>query len=133
MRKAGWILAIVFMTALSLGGLYNGTNEFDDATSALQTSVYWGQFLYGFLGLLGAVGIARRRPWSVTVSVAWGIASAYVAAVASFAFHDPTMTQEGTLTGVIAAGVSVLAVSALIVWAARVATRAPDAAPKAPA
>ena len=119
------------MAALSLGGLYNFTNEFGDQTSALQASVYWGQLLYGILGLLGAVGLARRRPWCVTVTAAWGVASAYVASVASFAFHDPAFIEEGTVAGVVGAGVSVLAVSALVVWAARVAVRAPSA-PKVP-
>lgn len=109
----------------SIAGLHNATSELSSAVTPLQLSVGFGQLLYGFLGCIGAVGLARRRPWCVTIIAAWGVAAAYVAAVASFVFHDPTFAEEGTTAGVVAAGVSVLVVSSLVVWAARVATRQP--------
>ena len=109
----------------SIAGLYNATNELPSAVTPLQLSVGFGQLLYGFLGGIGAVGLARRRPWCVPIIAAWGLAAAYVASVASFVFHDPAFSEEGTAAGVVAAGVSVLVVSSLVVWAARVATRTP--------
>ena len=125
MKQAGWIVALGVLLVTSIAGLRNATNELASAVTPLQLSVGYGQLLYGFLGGLGAVGLARRRPWCVTIIAAWGVAAAYVASVASFVFHDPTFSEEGTAAGVIAAGVSVLAISSLVVWAARVATRTP--------
>jgi predicted anti-sigma-YlaC factor YlaD len=55
----------------------------------------------------------------------------YTATVASFAFHDPTFSQQGTLIGSASTFVATGAIAALIVWAARVAMRPADA-PKTP-
>ena len=80
---------------------------------------------YGALGVLAGVGLARRRPWCVTVSAAWAVSATYAAAVASFAYSDPSFSKEGTVTGAIAAFLGSAAIGSLVVWAARVATRTP--------
>ena len=125
MRKAGWITAIVILLATGLLGLWNASSEFGEPTTGLQQSVWFGVALYGALGVLAGVGLARRRPWCVTVSAAWAVSTTYVASVASFAYSDPSFNKEGTVTAVIAACLGSAAIGSLVVWAARVATRAP--------
>jgi hypothetical protein len=124
MRKTGWVLAIAVLFLTGFLGVLNGVREIGDVHSRLQLTVTCGVLLYGLLGIAGGIGLARRRPWSVRVSVVWAIVVTYVATVASFAFHDPTFSQEGTIAGVVGAGVSTALIGAAVVWAARVATRA---------
>ena len=128
MRKAAWILAIVVIGLTGLVGLYEGPRDIGGAETTLQKSVSIAVTLYGLFGVLGAIGLARRKPWSVPVVAAFALAVMYAATIASFAFHDPTISQEGTLAGVIGAGVSTAVFGALMVWAARSATRLPPPA-----
>lgn len=99
--------------------------------TVLQNSVAFGDLLFGVLGLLAAIGMWRRRPWTVTVTVAWAVSVVCTATVASFSFSDPTFQEPGTMIGTIATGLSTAIVTGLIVWAARVATR-PSGAAAAP-
>jgi hypothetical protein len=122
MRKAAWIVAMVLTGITGCMGLLNGPRELGSATTPLQQSVSIGVTLYGVLGVLAAIGLWRRRPWSVTVATAWALVVCYVATVASFAFSDPGFEQQGTTAGVIGACVSTLLIGALVVWAARVST-----------
>jgi len=110
-------------------GLYNAVNELPRAEGRLQLSVGVAQVLYGLLGVIATVGFIRRRPWVVTVSAAWGLAATYTAAVASFAFHDPSLSQEGTLAGVLGAGIACLVMTAIFVWFARVTVRSAPSVP----
>ena len=128
MKKVGRFLAIAVLLVTAYLGLTEGLSDLGSGGTALQGSVSFAVSLYGVLGLLGAVGLIRRRPWIVTVTVAWWVAAAYAATVASFAFHDPALEKDGTLAGMAGAFVSVCVVGALIVWAARVAVR-PDVVP----
>ena len=112
-------------------GLYNAVNELPHEEPRWQLSVGFAQLLYGFLGLLATVGFIRRRPWVVTITAAWGLAATYTASVASFAFHDPSLAQEGTVAGIVGAGVACLVMTALFVWFARVTVRAPAKVPPA--
>lgn len=124
MKKVGWILSILALFASGFSGLNETAGSTSDVpTTGLQQLVWFSVALYGVLGVLGGVGLLRRRPWCVTVSVAWAVAVICAASVASFAFHDPQLQQTGTLTGVIGAFASTAVVGALVVWAARVATR----------
>lgn len=126
MKRAGWVAAIVLLVVTGLSGLVEtAMPESDSPTTGWQQLVWFSVALYGVLGILGGVGLARRRPWCVTVSAVWAMAVVCAATVASFAYSDPAFAQEGTLTGTIAAFVSTSVLGALIVWAARVATRAP--------
>lgn len=126
MRKAAWILSIVLLLGSGVIGLLNASREWDDPSGALQRSVTLGVLLYGVLGVAGGVGLALRRGWSVAVAAAWGITVTYVATVASFAFHDPTFSQSGTVAGTAASGVATALITIFVVWAARSATRAPS-------
>jgi hypothetical protein len=125
MRKLGRALAIGTLIVTGLLGLSNASTEFGEPTTGWQQSVWFGVALYGALGVLAGVGLARRRPWCVTLSTAWAITVTYVSTVASFAYSDPGFTKEGTVTGVIAACLGSAAIGLLVVWAARVATRTP--------
>jgi hypothetical protein len=125
MRKAAWILAIVLIGITGALGLYNGPRDLGDGVTPLQKSVSIAVTLYGVFGVTGAIGLARRRRWSVTVIAAWALAVMYAATIASFAFHDPAFSEEGTLAGVIGASVSTAVIGALMIWAARSGTRVP--------
>jgi hypothetical protein len=123
MRKATWILALALLSVTAFFGLYNGPRELSGGTTNLQRSVSIGVILYGVFGLVGVVGLARKRPWVVTVCAIWALVVVYVASVASFAYHDPSLSQGGTIVGVFAAGIVTALIGAFVVWAASVATR----------
>jgi hypothetical protein len=124
MKKTGWILAIAVLLVTAIAGLAEGISDLALAAPPLQRSVTLAVSLYGILGAFGAVGLMRKRPWVVPVTVAWSIPTVYAATVASFAFHDPTFEQQGTRTGTIASFITSAVIVVLVVWAARVATKA---------
>jgi peptidoglycan/LPS O-acetylase OafA/YrhL len=131
MRKASWLLAITLLLVTGGIGLYNGSVEYATGATHLQRSVSVAGFLQGLFGVIAAVGLARRRPWSVYATAAWAVCMLYTASVASFAYHDPTFANTGTATGVAMAAIVVALIGAAVVWAARVATRTPNL-PRAP-
>jgi drug/metabolite transporter (DMT)-like permease len=129
MRKVSWIVAIFLMALTGILGLYNGPRELGSvASSTLQQTVAFGAALYGVLGLVGAVGLARRRSWSVTIAVAWAVSVVYVATVASFAFHDPRFAHRETIIGAVSAFASTVLVGWFVIWSARRGTRAASVA-----
>jgi hypothetical protein len=125
MRKFTWVVAIALLLLTGFVGIKNGIAEWNQPTSLLQRTVTIGVALYGILGLSGGIGLALRRSWSAGVAVAWAVVITYVATVASFAFHDPSFSQSGTLTGTLAAGIVTALIGWFVVWTARVATRTP--------
>jgi hypothetical protein len=128
MKKVGWIVAIVLLLVSAYVGLWEDLNQLGRGDTALQRSVTYAVFAYGLLGLSGAVGLARRRTWSLPVIVGWAVATLYAATIASFAFHDPTFSNSDTIKGTVAAFASVAVVCGLVVWAARANTRVPSSA-----
>ena len=131
MRKVAWVVAVILLFGTGVIGITNGVREFTDSLSSLQRSVTIAVLLYGVLGAVAGFGVARRRPWSVKLSIAWAVLVTYAATVASFAYSDPTFSQSGTLAGTIAAGLSTALIGAGIVWVARDATRARNLPPAA--
>ncbi len=123
MRKAAWLLAIVLLLGTGVIGIYNGVTEVTQGTNALQRSVTIAVFLYGLFGIAGGAGLALRRPWSLTLAIAWTVAVVYAASVASFAYGDPTFSRSETGAGVIGAFAATALIGALVVWTARSATR----------
>jgi hypothetical protein len=126
MKKAGWILAIALLLVSAYAGITESFHQLGEGDTPLQQSVGFAVLLYGVFGVLGAVGLARRRPWSLPVIVAWGVATLYAATIASFAFSDPTFSDSDTIKGTVAAFASVAVVCGLVVWAARSNTRVPS-------
>ena len=132
MGRVGRYLTIAFFALASLAGLANAMNEMGNLETALQNSVAFADALWGFFGLFVAVGIWRRRPWTLTMAIAWAVTVTYTATVASFSFHDPAFSQEGTLIGTVAAGILASVVTALLAWAARMLSRMETPAPVTP-
>ena len=123
MRKAAWILAVGLVLVTGVAGLFNTPSEFSGASGPLQQSVSLAVLAYGVLGVIGGVGLALRRAWSVRACAAWGVCVVYAATVASFAFVDSTRKNHETVMGTIAAAISTALLAWFVVWAARTATR----------
>jgi hypothetical protein len=130
MRKAARILAIVLIGATGWLGLREFLSDPFDGETRLQQSVSFAVALYGILGVLGAVGMIRRRPWSTAVSIVWAVAIVYAASIASFAFHDPGLDKPGTWQGVAGAFVACALIGWYVVWAARESARPVAPAPE---
>lgn len=129
MKRVGRVLFLAFTAITSLLAIQNGVNEIMKVTSVLQLSVEIGDLLHGTLGVLMAIGVWRRRPWTATIAVSWAVAVVYTATIASFSFSDPTFKESGTVMGTVAAGVSTALVASLLAWAARVLSRPLSPAP----
>ena len=125
MKKVARFLAIALLLVTGYLGISEGFGQLGEGTTGLQHSVTFAVLLYGVFGFLGAIGLIRRRPWTVTVTAAWAVAVAWAASIASFAFHDPTFSEQGTLAGVAGAFISTALFGAFVIWAARSATRVP--------
>lgn len=128
MKKVGWILAIALLLVSGYAGVTESFEQLGQDVTALQRSVSVAVLIYGVLGFVGAFALIRRRPWSVGVTAVWGAATLYAATIASFAFHDPSFSQSGTITGTVAAFASVATICGLVVWATRANTRVPSSA-----
>lgn len=125
MRKTLWVVAIVLLLLVGVVGIKNTLLEWNLPPSLLQRSVTIAVLLYGVLGIAGGVGLALRKPWSVGLALAWAISVTWAATVASFAFHDPSFTQGGTIVGTLSAGISTALIGWFVVHTARKATRVP--------
>ena len=122
MRKLARILALVLVAATTVIALGNIPDEFRSAESGLlRQSVAFAVTLYAVLGLLLLIGALRRRPWAVTIAVAWAVSVFYAATVATFAWSDPI--DRGVIMGGIAAGLSCVLMGWWVVWAARESVR----------
>jgi hypothetical protein len=128
MKKAAFFVALALLLVTAYQGLVNGSGELADAETKLQRSVSVAVILYGVFGALGVIGLLRRRPWIVTVAIAWALAVVYAGTVASFAFHDPTLSQPGTIPAVAGAFFAIALICAFVIWTARNATRVPQSA-----
>lgn len=98
-------------------GVHNGITEWADAGTALQKSVTGGVFVYGILGLVGALGLILRKRWSFPIVLLWGLVVIYVPGAAVLAYA-PDGTWGAALPGSIAAGL----IAAGVAWATRVNT-----------
>ena len=125
MRNAGWVVAIAVLFLTGVAGLSDGPGDFRGANTGWQFTVAIGVTLYGVTGLVAAVGLALRKRWSLRVAQLWGAVITYTAAVASFAYTEAEVSVGTKAFAAIAGGVVTAIIAALIVWAARVATRAP--------
>lgn len=123
MKKLRFWLSMFLLVVTGVAGINSAIQEFGEGTTMLQRSVGYGVALYAVLGLVGAVGLWRRRPWAVSVAAAWGVTITYVASVASFAFHDPRFEQQGTLIGVLSSFLACSLMGWLVVSTASRETR----------
>ena len=129
LKKLGWVVTILLLFAGGALGLYNAFQEIASAASGLQLSVNIAQLIYGATGIAAAVGLAMRKRWSVRATIASCVAMTYTGSVASFAYSDPGFKQGATITGVVSAFLSLVLVSALMIWVARIVTREQAPAP----
>lgn len=118
-RRIAWIISLGLLLVTGCLGIYNGISERGDGGTALQKSVTTGVFLYGVLGLISAYGLFRRRSWSVSTAIAWGLVITYVPAAAIIGYGG-----EPTPVGSAIAASGVTALLALgVIWTAHLVTR----------
>ena len=122
MKAAAWVVAVALLFFSGVIGLTNGPSEFRGVHGALQFSVAIGEVLYGVAGVLGGIGLALRKPWSVRAAEGWGAIVTYVATVASFAFTGPDVSVGTKAVSATAAGVVTALIAWFVVWSARRAT-----------
>ena len=123
MRALKWTVALLVLLGTGGLGLYNGINDIGDGEPALQNSDAVAVLLYGICGLMAGLGLLLRKPWSLPFAYGWAAGCVYAASVASFAFHDPTFSEEGTVVGVVGAAIGALLICALAIWAVRSLSR----------
>ena len=118
-RKIAWILSLGLLLVTGYLGIFNGITERSNGGTALQKSVTIGVFLYGVLGLVSAYGLFRRRSWSVSTAIVWGLVITYVPAAAIIGYGG-----EPTPVGPVIAASGVTALLALgVIWTARTCRR----------
>ncbi len=131
MRWLKWV-AVALLLATGVLGIKDGVSDWNNPVTPLQRTVTVGVLAYGVLGLVAALGVVRRRRWSVALSALWGVVVTYVASVASFAFSDPALSQPATVSGVVGAFAVTALIGVFVVWVARRTIRtAPGASPTA--
>jgi hypothetical protein len=123
LKKFGWVVTILLLFAGGALGLYNAFAEISGAASSLQLSVNIAQLIYGAAGVAAAVGLAMRKRWSVRAAIVSCVAMTYTGSVASFAYSDPGFKEGGTIAGTVSAFLSLVLVSALMIWVAHAVTR----------
>ena len=114
MRRVCRWLSGLLLAALVYNGFKEGPALLQDALTRLQLAVAIGQLAYGTTALLSLIGWWRRRPWTVTLLVAWALFTTFTAAGASIAWTDPPDVRTA-----LAAGLVTLVITALAVWCVR--------------
>ncbi len=117
--RIAWILSLILLLITGVMGIYNGITERSTGSTMLEKSVTAGVFLYGVLGLTAALGLFRRRRWSVPTTVLWAALITYVAAAAIIAYNE----KDGLWLSVIIGGGVTALIAGGVVWTAREATR----------
>jgi hypothetical protein len=118
-RKIAWVLSLAVLVVTGVLGVYNGLTEWEDGRTPMQHSVTVGVLLYGILGLITALGLFRRRRWSVGTAIAWAVAVIYVPGVAVMAYGG----EGAIMSSAIAASASSAVIAMGVVWTAHVLTR----------
>lgn len=118
-RKIAWVLSLAVLVVTGVLGVYNGLTEWEDGRTPMQRSVTVGVLLYGILGLITALGLFRRRRWSVGTAIAWAVAVIYVPGVAVMAYGG----EGAIMSSAIAASASSAVIAMGVVWTAHVLTR----------
>ena len=132
MRNAVRWFSLFVLGLTGVLGLINASSELGDGATFLQRSIPYTTAVYAVLGVIGFVGMLRRRAWCVPLAVGWAIASCYTATIASFAFHDPTFSEDGTLFSVLGAGVAMTVMGWIVVRGAQLWAQSAVASPREP-
>lgn len=118
-RRIAWVLSLGLLLVTGGLGIREGITERSNGGTALQKSVTIGVFLYGVFGLLTAYGLFRRRSWSVSTAMVWGLVITYVPAAAIIGYGG-----EPTPVGSVIAASGVTGLLALgVIWSAHMVTR----------
>ena len=118
-RKIAWVLSLVLLLFTGIVGVYDGLTEWGEGRTLMQHSVTVGILLYGILGLVTALGLLQRRPWSIRTAIGWAVAVTYVPGVAVMVYGD----EGAIMSSAIAASAGSALIALAVVWTAHVMTR----------
>ena len=114
-----WVLALIVLLVTGALGLSNGVRQLPYTATFGQMTVAVGVLLYGILGIAAAVGLLRRRAWSLPLTIAWAVIVTYVPGAAVHYYGGEEAGSVAALSASIGAGVTAL----LVVLAVRAVTR----------
>lgn len=113
MKRIGIALSVLLLVFFGYNGLREGPSLLSDALNGLQLATAIGQLGYGVFAALGLIGWWRRRPWTITILVAWALCATLTAMTASIAWTEPDLRVS------FAAGIATALVTASVVWFVR--------------
>lgn len=113
MRRVGIVVCVLLLVVFVYNGLREGPSLLNDAQNRLQLVAGIGQLGYGVFAALGLIGWWRRRPWTVTILVAWVLCATLTAMTASIAWTEPDLRVA------LVAGIATVLVTAPVVWFVR--------------
>jgi hypothetical protein len=118
-RTIAWVISLLLLLFTGVVGVHNGLTEWGEGRTTMQQSVTVGVLFYGILGLVTALGLYRRRRWSVRTAIAWAVAVTYVPGVAVMAYGG----EGAILSSALAASAGSALVALGVVWTAHATTR----------
>jgi hypothetical protein len=118
-RTIAWVISLLLLSFTGVVGVRNGLTEWGEGRTTMQQSVTVGVLFYGILGLITALGLYRRRRWSVRTAIAWAVAVTYVPGIAVMAYGG----EDAILSSALAASGGSALVALGVVWTAQVITR----------
>jgi hypothetical protein len=113
MRRAGIVLGILVLLALTWFGLRGGIGEWSQAETLGQRIQVAAQFAYGLFSVLTIVSVFRRGPFARIVRPVWLAAITVAGAMA------PVVWGGGSLLSGILAGLAAIVIGLLILWLLR--------------
>ncbi len=122
MRKFARVVALLLVAVSSTMQALNIPADFrQTGATLLQQSVAVGGLLHCLLGAVVVIGAVMGKRWAVNAAIAWTVAVAYTASVASVAWE--ARLDGGAIFGAVAAGLSCILLGWWVTWAARESVR----------
>jgi hypothetical protein len=112
LRLARVAFVWVVLLAMALAGFNDALGSVVHADTALKKLALSTELAYSVLSIVGLVGLAMKRRWTVGVMVVWAVAVVATAVLATIGWGG-----AGVGAG-IAAGVGTAVLATLVVWAA---------------
>jgi hypothetical protein len=116
--RSRWFYAALTLLVLSAIGLKNGYDEWGGAETIGQRVATITEIMYGLLGPLSALGLARAWPVTIWLLRVWALCISVTASLAAVVWGDAPI-WSGLIVGVGAALISIW-----VIWMSRQPKRA---------